>query len=78
MKKNFKDLIWSGLGFALLFFCWPIGIYSGIQSIKLQRRLKIGDTNEVEKCKFRIKICWGITLFFYILTIILALTGVLD
>ena len=78
MNKNFKDLIWSGLGVSLILFCTPIGIYSGIQGLKLQRRLKIGDTNEVEKCKSRIKISWGITILFYIIIIILATTGVLD
>lgn len=78
MNKNFKDLIWSGLGVSLIFLCAPIGIYSGIQGLKLQRRLKIGDTNEVEKCKSRIKISWGITILSFIIIIILAATGVLD
>ena len=78
MNKNFKDLMWMGLGVSLIFLCTPIGIYSGIQGLKLKRRLKIGDTNEVEKCKSRIKISWGITILSYIIIIILAATGVLD
>lgn len=78
MTKNFKYQMWAGLGGSMILFCTPLGIYTCLQGMKLQRRLKIGDYDEVEKCVSHIKVSWGIVIAFYVLLIILAATGALD
>ncbi len=78
MSNNFKYQLWAGLGAAMVLFCMPLGIYTGLQGMKLQRRLKIGDYEEVEKCISHIKISWVVVFAFYILIGILAATGVFD
>ena len=78
MSKNFKYQMWAGLGSSMILFCMPLGIYTSLQGMKLQRRLKIGDYEEVEKCVSRIKISWGVVIAFYVLLILLAATGAFD
>lgn len=78
MKIKFKYRIWIALGYVLVFYCTPIGIYSSLQSIKAVRRLKLGDYEALDKCIVNIKRSWLVALIFYAFLLILGLTGALD
>lgn len=78
MKIEFKYRIWIALGSTLILFCTPIGIYSSFQSIKALRRLKLGDYKALERCVINIKRSWLVVLIFYVLILVLGLTGAFD
>ena len=61
----------------MVLICMPLGIYTCLQAMKLQRRLKIGDYEEADKCVSHIKISWGVVFALYVLLIILTATGAL-
>lgn len=78
MNENLKQRMWLGLGVATIVFCLPIGLYTAYQGIKMEKCLRIGDLEEFESRKGKIKTAWLIILACYVVMIILKYLGVFD
>ena len=78
MNSNSNPRLWMFLGNILWLLCTPLGLYTMFQSIKISSSIRINDIERVNLCVKRIKNCWIAAGIFWILIIVLGVTGVFD